>query len=318
MGLLTSIAVSPHAQKCGLVTTLMLALWVGIRRVGLAPHDVALAIAIGLFAIVQRRRERERSALLGEHDRPPVRWVDFGDFLREHHQLVGCVMRGRRSRRSERVLALAVTTLALLYWKAFFRPPPVSLGSTQGLRSSIWTVLISKAVQQLIKRLIRLMAGRTAAWQASAGWMETLHMHWQILQYWVCGFVVLCLILFFRDGKQWPRILSRWLVNMAFALVVMDLAFCYLRFSPYICGHPHSFFSHTSSVSILLNISSPVLLPQVLNPLLRGSVLAGYQSSRSFQTRHLGERRRSEATVCLLYTSPSPRDLSTSRMPSSA
>ena len=30
------------------------------------------------------------------------------------------------------------------------------------------------------------------------------------------------------------------------------------------------------------------------------------------------ERRRVEIPSCLLYTSPSPRDLSTSRMPSSA
>ena len=29
-------------------------------------------------------------------------------------------------------------------------------------------------------------------------------------------------------------------------------------------------------------------------------------------------RRKGQASICLLYTSPSPRDLSTSRMPSSA
>lgn len=232
MGLLTSIAASPRAQKGALLSTFCILLWVGVRRVGLAPHDVALAIGIGIFALMQRRWERQRSALLGDHDhRPPVRWHDFGDFLREHHQLVGCVMRGRRSRRSERVLALAITTLALLYWKAVFRPPPVKLGSTQGLRSSIWTVIISKAVQQLIKQAIRHMAGRTAAWQARAGWLETLQLHWQIVQYWVAGFIMLCVLLFLRDGKQWPRLLSGWLINMAFALVVMDLAFCYLRFT---------------------------------------------------------------------------------------
>jgi len=31
-----------------------------------------------------------------------------------------------------------------------------------------------------------------------------------------------------------------------------------------------------------------------------------------------GERITAQSTICLLYTSPSPRDLSTSRMPSSA
>ena len=34
--------------------------------------------------------------------------------------------------------------------------------------------------------------------------------------------------------------------------------------------------------------------------------------------RHLTSRQEELSTNCLLYTSPSPRDLSTSRMPSSA
>ena len=41
------------------------------------------------------------------------------------------------------------------------------------------------------------------------------------------------------------------------------------------------------------------------------SDLAGYKETLSFD-------RISNFTTCLLYTSPSPRDLSTSRMPSSA
>eukprot|EP00965_Chrysotila_dentata_P156283 5162904-Pleurochrysis_carterae.AAC.1 len=34
-----------------------------------------------------------------------------------------------------------------------------------------------------------------------------------------------------RIGWGWSRLLSGWMKNMAFALVVMDLAFCYIRFS---------------------------------------------------------------------------------------
>ena len=39
---------------------------------------------------------------------------------------------------------------------------------------------------------------------------------------------------------------------------------------------------------------------------------------RSAEELSLGLRFTDDATICLLYTSPSPRDLSTSRMPSSA
>jgi len=200
------------------------------RRIGLAPHDVAIACAVGLYALLQRRWDRRRTQLLGESENPaPVRWADF---MREHHQLTGCVVRGRR-RRSERILALAVSTLALLYWKAIFRPPPVSMSSMQGLRSSLYTLFASKVVQQLMKQGIRIAAGRTVAWQANAGWLETLHLQWLVLQYWVVGFMLLCVGLFLRDGWRWWSLLSRWLVNMAFALVVMDLAFCYLRYTLY-------------------------------------------------------------------------------------
>ena len=36
------------------------------------------------------------------------------------------------------------------------------------------------------------------------------------------------------------------------------------------------------------------------------------------ELEQMGDRKRELAPICLLYTSPSPRDLSTSRMPSSA
>ena len=39
---------------------------------------------------------------------------------------------------------------------------------------------------------------------------------------------------------------------------------------------------------------------------------------RSVRAMDFGERYKNPFSVCLLYTSPSPRDLSTSRMPSSA
>eukprot|EP00965_Chrysotila_dentata_P073454 2426126-Pleurochrysis_carterae.AAC.3 len=110
---------------CSLMVLASLLLFIA-RRYGIAPHDAALACAVGIFALLQRRSDRHQYPLLGEkNSEPPIRWSEF---LCDNHQLVGIVMRGRR-RRSERLLALAVTTLALLYWKAIFRPPPVRMSS---------------------------------------------------------------------------------------------------------------------------------------------------------------------------------------------
>ena len=55
-----------------------------------------------------------------------------------------------------------------------------------------------------------------------------------------------------------------------------------------------------------LEWASPELQAKYLKPLLSGEVVGSFATSEP------------EASTCLLYTSPSPRDLSTSRMPSSA
>ena len=44
----------------------------------------------------------------------------------------------------------------------------------------------------------------------------------------------------------------------------------------------------------------------------------GEEKSEIMKTRELGKKDNRKDNNCLLYTSPSPRDLSTSRMPSSA
>ena len=127
-------------------------------------------------------------------------------------------------------MSLAVSTLALLYWRAIFRTPKVSMQSLQGLKNSLWTLIISKGVQQLMKQLIRVFAGRTARWQESAGWLDALQLQWQILQYWTLGFMMLCVLLALREGRTWFSLLSGWLMNMGFALVFFDLAFVYVKF----------------------------------------------------------------------------------------
>ena len=43
-----------------------------------------------------------------------------------------------------------------------------------------------------------------------------------------------------------------------------------------------------------------------------------YNAKTALAEYYYNNKRYHEAVVCLLYTSPSPRDLSTSRMPSSA
>ena len=50
---------------------------------------------------------------------------------------------------------------------------------------------------------------------------------------------------------------------------------------------------------------------------IQGTVLEMY-SVKNNQNQSLMEMSAMGMTICLLYTSPSPRDLSTSRMPSSA
>ena len=108
-----------------------------------------LVYAVGAYAVQQQRWNRSsRGGLLGEESEPPMRW---GDFVCEHHQLLSCVVKGRGRSRQENFLAVATSTLAMLYWKAFFRSK-LRMASIQALKDSIWTLLVSKAVQQVIKQ----------------------------------------------------------------------------------------------------------------------------------------------------------------------
>ena len=223
---------APAAKSVGAAVLVLLVLYVAVRKIGLQPHDVLLVGSVGAYALFERWRGRggggsSSEELLGEDaaDSVQLRWRDF---VCEHHQLLGCIVRGKRHNRrgrSERILSLAVSTLMLLYWKAIFRPPRVRMTSLQGLRSSLWTLLISKGVQQLMKLAIRFFAGRTAAWQASAGWLDALQLQWQILQYWTLGFMMLCVFLALKEGMDWASLLGGWLINMLFALIFFDLAF---------------------------------------------------------------------------------------------
>ena len=65
-------------------------------------------------------------------------------------------------------------------------------------------------------------------------------------------------------------------------------------------------------------------LSQLKRALPKNTVLSGSENTRPFECDGLSVYRQEPLAVvlpnnvCLLYTSPSPRDLSTSRMPSSA
>ena len=147
-----------------MLLALAVLMWVCVRRIGLAPQDVALAVGVAGFAVSQRRRDQREGALLGES--APPRTVHWSEFVRDEYQLLGCVVKSRH-RRSERILALLVTSLVLLYWKAIFWRQRVDLSSMQSVRHSLEFLVSSKAVQFVIRRLIRFAAGRTATWQAS-------------------------------------------------------------------------------------------------------------------------------------------------------
>ena len=139
-----------RGQWLGVLILLVVVMWVAVKRIGLGTTDVLLVYAVGAYAVQQQRWNRNSRGLLGEsgESEPPMRW---GDFVCEHHQLLSCVVKGRGRSRQENFLAVATSTLAMLYWKAFFRSK-LRMASLQALKDSIWTLLVSKGVQQVIKR----------------------------------------------------------------------------------------------------------------------------------------------------------------------
>ena len=70
----------------------------------------------------------------------------------------------------------------------------------QGFKESMWTLLASKGVQQVIKRAIRFLARRTAAEHAQSGWLEMLSLQWRAMQFLAIGFMWLCVVLFLLEG----------------------------------------------------------------------------------------------------------------------
>ena len=112
-----------------IVVALGIVMWIAVQRIGLAPADVLLVYAVGGYALQQRRWDRDRGVLLGEsgENEPPMKW---GKFVCEHHQLLSCVVKGHGRSRQENFLAVATSTLAMLYWKAVFRQK-LRMGSLQ-------------------------------------------------------------------------------------------------------------------------------------------------------------------------------------------
>ena len=54
----------------------------------------------------------------------------------------------------------------------------------------------------MIKRLIRLLARRTAEEHAQSGWLEVLHLQWRAMQSLAIGFMWLCVMLFLLEGER--------------------------------------------------------------------------------------------------------------------
>ena len=73
-----------------------------------------------------------------------------------------------------------------------------------------------------------------------------------------------------------------------------------------------------ASAALIMAASMAACGPSAATPSDEGSAASGSSSSKT-TARTLDEIKKSgELKVCLLYTSPSPRDPKTSRMPSSA
>ena len=76
---------------------------------------------------------------------------------------------------------------------------------------------------------------------------------------------------------------------------------------------PLNALASSSLVALALATGASTALAD--NPFAATSLDAGYQVADHHKSK---EAKCGEGKCCLLYTSPSPRDLSTSRMPSSA
>ena len=72
----------------------------------------------------------------------------------------------------------------------------------------------------------------------------------------------------------------------------------------------------TGFISLITYISAAGVMIGVAALIIVLSVANGFESE--VRSRIIGADAHIKVTNCLLYTSPSPRDLSTSRMPSSA
>ena len=92
-------------------------------------------------------------------------------------------------------------------------------------------------------------------------------------------------------------LLSAFIFGLGFGAAMPLMTACYLR----------TFGAH--NLGKARGISSPIVSPLQPIGILITSILIGFQDTYFVAFNIMG---------CLLYTSPSPRDLSTSRMPSSA
>ena len=71
-------------------------------------------------------------------------------------------------------------------------------------------------------------------------------------------------------------------------------------------------------VTAVASVATAVMLWPLLPELLNLPSPMQLEAANARLTEEIDYRRAIQANICLLYTSPSPRDLSTSRMPSSA
>ena len=61
-----------------------------------------------------------------------------------------------------------------------------------------------------MKVAIRFFSGRLHHHHANVGWLDALQLQWQISQYWMLGFMMLCVMLALLEGRSWFSLLSGW------------------------------------------------------------------------------------------------------------
>ena len=118
----------------------------------------------------------------------------------------------------------------------------------------------------------------------------------------------------FRRIKKLGKYLKREKKRLILILLILIPVALAGSIQPLLVGQAISVLRGENTIGFFYNLSDELAINLIIGILFITVLLRlGLQGFQSYNIQSVGQR-----LTCLLYTSPSPRDLSTSRMPSSA